>query len=105
MQDALVDLFGEDPDVELAGVARTVADALAQAHCQFPDVMLVDLDMAGGVGESVIEEMVRELPATKLIAMSIRGDRTMSSRAHALGAHKYLTKGADVVDSMRGFFQ
>jgi DNA-binding NarL/FixJ family response regulator len=105
LQDALVDLLGEDPDLELAGVARTAADALEQAHCRCPDVLLVDLDMAGGVGERVITETVRELPGTNLIAMSIRGDRMTSLRAHALGAHKYLTKGADVVESMRGFFQ
>jgi DNA-binding NarL/FixJ family response regulator len=105
LQDALVDLFGEDPDLELAGIARTVAGALDQARCQRPDVLLIDLDMAGGVGERVIAEMAGEMPETKLIAMSIRGDRHMSQHVLLLGAHRFLAKGADVVDSMRGFFQ
>jgi DNA-binding NarL/FixJ family response regulator len=105
LQDAFVDLFGEEPDVELAGIARTASGALDQARCLRPDLLLVDIDMAGGIGERVIAEIVAELPETKLIAMSIRGDRQMLQHVRVLGAHKYLAKGADVVDSMRSFFQ
>jgi hypothetical protein len=53
----------------------------------------------------VIAETAAVITETKLIAMSIRGDRQMLRRVQLLGAHKYLAKGADVVDSMRSFFQ
>jgi pilus assembly protein CpaE len=104
LRDAFADLLGDDPDVELAGIARTLSGALDAARCQRPDALLVDVDMAGGVGERVIAETAVEIPETKLIAMSIRGDRQMLRHVQLLGAHKYLAKGADVVDSMRSFF-
>lgn len=104
LTDALVDLLGDDPATELAGISRTVSAALDEVRCQRPDVLLVDIDMAGGAGERVIAETAAEIPETKLIAMSIRGDRQMLRHVQQLGAHKYLAKGADVVDSMRSFF-
>ena len=105
LQDALVDLLGEHPEIELAGLATTVTGAVGQARCEQPDVVLVDMDMAGSVGERVIAEISGEMPEVKKVAMSIRGDRETLSRIHSLGVDKHIPKGADVVDSMRGFFQ
>lgn len=104
LQEALVDLLGEEPDVELAGIARTVADAVEVARCQHPDVLLIDFDMAGGAGEQVITEVSGEMPETKQIAMSMSGDRDTVLRIQKLGA-EHVIKGADVVDSMKGFFE
>lgn len=104
LTDALADLLGDDPDTELAGIARTVSAALDEVRCQRPDALLVDIDMAGGAGERVIAETAAEIPEIKLIAMSIRGDRPLLRHVQLLGAHRYLAKGADVVDSMRSFF-
>jgi DNA-binding NarL/FixJ family response regulator len=102
LQDALVDLFGDDPEFELAGIARTVADAVGQARCAKPDVLLIDLDMAGGVGAQVIAEIAEEMSHVTQIAMSSFGDRETLKRIHSLGAHRHLRKGADVVDLMKG---
>jgi DNA-binding NarL/FixJ family response regulator len=104
LREALVDLFGAEPDVELVGIARTVSGALDETRCQRPDLVLVDIDMAGGVGERVIAETAAEIPEIRLIALSLRGDRQMLRHVRQLGAHKCLAKGADVVDSMRSFF-
>jgi DNA-binding NarL/FixJ family response regulator len=104
LQDALVDLLGDDPDIEIAGLARTVAGAVGQARALLPDVLLVDMDMAGSAGERVIAEVSGAIPEIRMVALSIRGDGETSSGFRSPGVDLHLPKGADVVDSMRSFF-
>lgn len=105
LEDALVDLLGDEPRIELAGIARTVTGAVGRTRCEQPDLVLVDMDMPGSVGERVVTEIHGEMPHITKIGMTIRVDSTALSRIRSLGVDHHIPKGADVVDSMRGFLQ
>lgn len=105
LEAALVELLSDDPRIELAGIARTATGAVGQARCEQPDLVLVDMDMPGSVGESVVTEIHGEMPHIRKIGLSIRADHESLERLYSLGVDTHITKGADVVDSMRGFFK
>jgi DNA-binding NarL/FixJ family response regulator len=104
VRDALVDLLGEDPDLAVAGLAETAAEAVVQAHRHCPDVLLIALDRARNAAVRVISWLSGEMPDMKVIALSGPVDRDVEQRLISVGAHRFFTAGTDVVDSMKGIF-
>ncbi len=69
-------------------LAETAAEALAALAQSRPDIVLLDLGIAGGVDAVVAS--VRAQPGTRVILAS--GARDLPERAEALGAAAHLTK-------------
>jgi DNA-binding NarL/FixJ family response regulator len=58
-----------------------------------PDEVVLDLAMPGLDGFSVIPEILRRSPHTKILVLSAFTSPTMRRKAYALGAHAVLVKG------------
>ena len=105
----LVLIVDDDPAIRTAlaeeigsGGYRTITatganDALALVEERHPDLVVTDLSMPGGDGFSLITS-IRELRATPIIVISVRGREQDKVRALDLGADDYVVKPFSVAE-------
>ena len=91
----VVGVLGVDDSVEVVGEAADGAEALAVAADCRPDVVLMDLHMAGLGGVEATRRLVAEQPEVAVLVLSMLDDDESVHAALAAGARGYLVKGAD----------
>lgn len=79
-------------DIEVIGEASTGEEALLLAPELMPDVVLLDLNLPGTSGLSLLRELAPRLPGTKIVMLTISDDRRDLLEAVRNGAAGYLTK-------------
>ena len=103
LTDALSGLLAGEPDIQVCGVAASVAEAREVATEQM-DVVLMDYVLPDGTGAEATREIKRRWPSAKVVLVTgLSDDETMLDAVHA-GVDGYLTKdraGRDVVDAVR----
>jgi DNA-binding NarL/FixJ family response regulator len=88
---ALVDAL---PWAEVVGQAADGDEAVALAHAERPDVVLMDLHMPGTNGLEAIRRLAAELPEVACLVLTmVEHDDTVAAALRA-GARGYLLKGA-----------
>jgi two-component system response regulator RegA len=83
--------------------AADVAEALALAKAESPELAVVDLRMAGGSGLDVVRALHAEDSATRIVVLTGYGSIATAVEAVKLGATHYLTKPASVDDLLAAF--
>jgi DNA-binding NarL/FixJ family response regulator len=100
----LVGVLAEDAAVEVVGEAADGDEVLRVAiECQ-PDVVLMDLHMAGTGGVEATRRLSTEQPDVAVLVLSMLEDDESVHAALQAGARGYLVKGADgerIVDAVR----
>jgi DNA-binding NarL/FixJ family response regulator len=100
---ALSRLLALEHDIDVMGVAGTVADAKRVARDQV-DVVLMDYKLPDGTGADATRAIKQRWPSAKVIMLTaITDDETVLDSIQA-GADGYLTKdraGEDVVEAVR----
>jgi DNA-binding NarL/FixJ family response regulator len=86
----------EDDDVEIVGEAGDGAEAVELVPALAPDVILLDLSMPVMDGLEAIPLLLERAPATKIIVVSGFAEGPASERALELGAHRYVSKTAEI---------
>ena len=79
-------------DIEVVGLAKNGADALAMAAAVAPDIVLMDVHMPVMDGVEATERIMAALPATKIVILSTYDEDEYVRRALGLGASGYLLK-------------
>jgi DNA-binding NarL/FixJ family response regulator len=79
-------------DLQIAGDAGTVAEAIAGIRAAKPDVVLVDVHMPAGGGVAVIEAIRAELPDVRFLALSVSDAAEDVIGVIRAGARGYVTK-------------
>jgi NarL family two-component system response regulator LiaR len=103
LTDALTGLMRHAPDLEVVGVAASVAEAREAARKPL-DVCLMDYVLPDGTGAEATREIKRRWPSAKVIMLTAIADDETMLDAVAAGADGYLTKeraGTEVVDAVR----
>lgn len=77
---------------ELAGEAATVAEGLALARRERPDLMVIDWSLPDGDAARLVREVASELPETRWLVVSSREDEVVLRTALALGVHGVVLK-------------
>lgn len=101
---ALSAAIGAEPDLEIVGLATTVADALVQLEARQPDVVLMDVCLPDGDG---IETTVRArslAPDARVLVLTSLDDPDVLARAAMAGASGFLLKDSgldEVVAAIR----
>jgi DNA-binding NarL/FixJ family response regulator len=95
-------LLEEIAGVEVVGQAATETDAVSLAGELRPDVVLMDLDLAGGSGAEATREILRHHPSTGVLVVTMFGDDEALFGAIKAGARGYLLKGASPEEVERG---
>jgi two-component system response regulator NreC len=97
-------LLDAEEDIEVVGEAGTVRDAVFEARSGKPDVILLDVVMPGKSGIEGAPELLKEVPAAKLLVLSMQDDPRYVREAFAAGASGYVLKEAadtEVVQAVR----
>ena len=81
-------------EVKILGEASNGDEALKLAKKLKPDVVLLDIRMAGKDGLATLEKLRAELPTARVVMLSTFDNPTYVARAVAAGAHDYILKGA-----------
>ena len=80
------------PDIEVVAEAATAQEVLDVAPRLHPDVLLMDINLPGADGLSLLRELVPRLPDTKIVMLTISEDRRDLLQAMRNGAAGYLTQ-------------
>jgi len=75
MRTGLRALLADVPDFEVVGEADNGRDALRLAEELRPDVIVMDIAMSGLNGIDATRRIVRNLPTTRVLALSMHSDR------------------------------
>lgn len=79
-------LFAQTEAIAVVGDAAGRSEALAMVEKEQPDLILLDLDGAGGHGVDLIAEFAAVLPSARILVLTGNPDREVHRRAVRLGA-------------------
>lgn len=103
LTDSLARLLAAEPDIEVVGIADTVAETRRLAR-QRMDVVLMDYRLPDGTGAEAARLIKTRWPSARIVMLTaISDDETVLESIQA-GADGYLTKDravAEVVDAVR----
>ena len=94
-------ILEDDPRISVVGEASTGLAAVKLAKETRPDVAVMDLSMPELGGIEASAEILKELPDTKILVLSMHSDPAYVRRAFEIGAKGYLLKNAIEVDLTR----
>ena len=78
--------------IEVVGEAESAENGLELALRLRPDVVLLDIDLPGRAGVTIVHQLVSRLPGTKVIMLTVSTAHGHLVQAIAAGASGYLTK-------------
>ncbi|MGZ3418600.1 MAG: response regulator [Polyangiales bacterium] len=85
-------ILAETRDIDLAGEAATIEDALRAVREQRFDVAVVDISMPGGSGLDLLTQIRREKPELPVLVLTVHSEEQYAVRALKSGAAGFLTK-------------
>ena len=79
---------------EVCGSCDTAEEAIVLTHRYRPNVVLMDINLKGSTGFEATENIMNQVPNTKVIGLSIHDDLSIVKKIFAKGAKGYLTKNS-----------
>ena len=92
VREGLKALISSQPDMEVVGEAADGAEAVALAHVHVPDVVVLDVSMPGLSGSEATARICRELPAIRVLALSVHDEAGYVRQLLQAGASGYMLK-------------
>lgn len=93
MRENLRKLLSFEPDFEVVGAAANGVEGIRLAKQFQPTIVLMDINMPGGVdGISASESITQEVPTAAIIMMSVQSESDYLRRSMLAGARDFLTK-------------
>lgn len=90
--EAILALLGMEPWITLVGEAENAETAVRKVRLLKPDVVLLDLHLPDRSGVEVIEEIMRELPQTRILVLTGSVNENEVYAAFRAGAIGYVLK-------------
>ena len=100
---AVSNLIALQPGVRIVGMALDGEDGLQLARTLRPDIVFTDLDMPGRSGLEVVQTLRREVPAMKLVVISVHEGDVWKNLSLSHGADAFVSKG-DLAEQLPGLF-
>jgi DNA-binding NarL/FixJ family response regulator len=104
ISEGLVRILSAEKDIEIAGTASNVVDALAMVERHRPHVVLMDYLLPDGDGVEATKKILKRWPETKILMMSGIEASDVHTLAFAAGCVGFLAKNrpwGEVVSSVR----
>ncbi len=89
---AIATLIDEQPDFTVVGEAENGLDGVEQARALQPDLVVLDVDMPVMNGVEAVRLIREQVPATKVVMLTVSEDEDDLFDAIRYGAHGYLLK-------------
>jgi DNA-binding NarL/FixJ family response regulator len=94
-RDGLKALINRESDMEVVGDAENGHKAIESARELQPDIILMDVKMPVMDGIEATRRILAEMPAMKILALSMYSDDGFISDMKRVGALGFLMKGGD----------
>ena len=97
-------LLNSEEDMQVVGEAATAREALRLALEKKPDVVLMDISLAGESGIEVTKALVERNPELRILILTIHEDESLLRAAMQVGAYGYILKRAvesELVNAIR----
>jgi DNA-binding NarL/FixJ family response regulator len=88
-------LLDAQADMVVVAEASDGLEAVRRAHETRPDVAVIDLTMPGLSGVETLERLHRELPATRMLVLTMHDDPAYARVARAAGASGHVIKDSE----------
>ena len=86
-------ILSHEDDIDLAGTASSGAEAVQMARELRPDIILMDIQMETRIaGISASKQILKEMPGTKIIILTILEDDDLLFQAYCAGVIDYIIK-------------
>jgi len=86
-------LLNSRPDFNVVKTASNLEDAISDAKVYRPDIVLLDINLKGDEsGFDVCEQLINQMPKTKVIGLSLHDKVSIVQKFISKGASGYLTK-------------
>ena len=85
-------LLGMQPEMEIVGEARTGLEAVEMARKLKPDVVVMDITMAGMDGLEACQRIRSQIPETQVLMLTMHESEEYFLQALRMGAAGYLVK-------------
>ncbi len=92
LREGLRSMLHQQPQMQVVGEAEDGREAVALCRQHQPDVVIMDITMPGLNGVEATRLIHDELPATRVIALSMHSDRRSIMRMLQAGARGYVLK-------------
>jgi DNA-binding NarL/FixJ family response regulator len=101
---ALSVLLDQEPDLQIAGEAETRTEAMTLARTLNPHIVVLDPAISENTGIEILPELIRHLPAARVLILTNIDDEEFVLRALQMGATGYLLKTmapTDLIQAIR----
>ncbi len=89
-------MLQEETEIEFAGGANSMKDALAFIDSQHVDVILLDVNMPEGSGIETTKVIKEKSPEIQILALTMHEDISIITQMVKAGASGYLLKGSNM---------
>lgn len=89
---AIATLIDDQPDFSVVGEAENGLDGVEQARALQPDLVVLDVDMPVMNGVEAVKLIREQVPATRVVMLTVSEDEDDLFDAIRYGAHGYLLK-------------
>ena len=100
--EGLAHLLNKEPDFEVIAIFPGGEAMLESIEIHQADLLLIDLNLHGKSGITIISEMKRFFRQLKIICISMTYERSVSEKLSALGACGYFPKNMEGADLVAG---
>jgi DNA-binding NarL/FixJ family response regulator len=94
-------LVSSDPGLQIVGEARDGTQALALARSLRPDIVVLDLSLPETTGAAVADVLHTEMPACRVLVLTVHEDRAYVRQLLEAGAAGYLLKRSAAEELIR----
>jgi DNA-binding NarL/FixJ family response regulator len=107
MRDGLKELINKEPDMEVCGETGDAFAALELAAGANPDLVLVDITIAGKNGLELIKDIHAQFAEMAILALSMHDETLYAERVLRAGGRGYIMKqegGQQIITAIRQIF-
>jgi DNA-binding NarL/FixJ family response regulator len=98
--ESLAHALAEQPDVEVVGIAASLAEARAQINAKRPDIVLLDHALPDGEGASAVGPLLADHPGLQVVLLTGSVSDAVLVTAMEGGASGFLPKGIGLPELM-----
>ena len=99
---AIRTLLAAEPDLEVVGEASNASESVVFAQQLRPDVVLMDIGMAGMSSFEATRQIRRQRPETRVVFLSMYDDEDYLAESMEIGASGYILKDSPAEQLLTG---